>query len=327
MRDTETPSGALTRLRAWWGRNRRRLGVVGLVLLLFAIVATGWYAATPLRATPGSLDAVRANDAVAVSQGNGTYVLSPTDSEKSRVGLVFYPGAHVHPDAYLSSLAPLAADANVTVFVPEVTLTLAVFDQNAAAPVIRAHPDIDRWYVGGHSLGGAMACRYAAENDDRVDGLVLFASYCDRSLSDSDIRVLSVTGSADTVLNRDRYRESQSNLPGDATVVEVDGVNHTQFGAYTGQRGDKPSGTSYETAHDRLAAVVVPWFAPVNVSGEPARLTLSRSSRDVTTSGLYRAGGCSSSRLWSSRTSNEATVDNAHLCPHRHWGPKLSVDI
>ena len=111
MRDIQRPTGVLTRLRTWWGRNWRRLGVVGLVLLLLTIVAIGWYAATPLRATPGSLDAVRANDAVTVSQANGTYVLSPTAPERSRVGLVFYPGGHVHPDAYLSSLAPLAADA------------------------------------------------------------------------------------------------------------------------------------------------------------------------------------------------------------------------
>lgn len=266
MRDIQRPTETLTRLRAWWGRNWRRLGVVSLVLLLLTVVGIGWYAATPLRATPESLDAVRANDAVTVSQANGTYTLSPTARERSRVGLVFYPGGHVHPDAYLASLAPLAADANVTVFVPEVTLTLAVFDQNAATPVIQAHPDIDRWYVGGHSLGGAMACRYAAANGDRVDGLVLFAAYCDRSLADSDMRVLSVTGSADTVLNRDRYRESQSNLPADATVVELDGLNHTQFGAYTGQSGDEPSGTSYTTAHDRLAAVIVPWFASANDS-------------------------------------------------------------
>ncbi|WP_255198536.1 alpha/beta hydrolase [Halorarius litoreus] len=266
MPDARAPDGGVTRLRAWWGRNWRRLGVIGLVVLVVAAAGVGWYVATPFRATPGSLDAVRANDAVTVSQASGTYVLSPTAPATSRVGLVFYPGGNVHPDAYLPSLAPLAADANVTVFVPSVRLTLAVFDQNAATPVIESHPDIDRWYVGGHSLGGAMACRYAAANADRVEGLVLFAAYCDRNLADSDLRVLSVTGSADTVLNRERYRESRANLPADATVVELDGVNHTQFGAYTGQRGDEPSGTSYATAHDRLAGTVVPWFQRTNAS-------------------------------------------------------------
>ena len=114
--------------------------------------------------------------------------------------------------------------------------------------------------MGGHSLGGAMACRYAAANPDAVAGLVLFASYCDRDISGTGLAALSVTGTADTVLDRDTYEASLANLPADATVRELPGLNHTQFGAYSGQPGDAPSGSSYDRAHARLANVTVPWF-------------------------------------------------------------------
>jgi pimeloyl-ACP methyl ester carboxylesterase len=258
----------VNRGRAWLGRNWRRLAAVGLGVVLLAAGGLGWYFSTPHHARNGSVADVRASDEVSLSTANGTYVLAPTDNgtEGPRTGLVFYPGGRVHPDAYLPSLAPLAAEAGVTVYVTHPPLNLAVLDPDAADTVMSRHPGIDRWYVGGHSLGGAMACRFADGATDRLDGLVLFAAYCDRDVSDSDLRALSVTGSEDAVLNRRRYRASRSNLPPTATVVELDGVNHSQFGAYTGQRGDQPSGTSYETAHDRLADVVVPWFEQPNAT-------------------------------------------------------------
>jgi hypothetical protein len=255
---------------AWLRRHWRALAVIAAAVLVLAAGGFAWYFSTPLHAREGAVESVRVDDDVSLSKANGTYVLEPADgaeAEGERVGLVFYPGGRVHPDAYLSALAPLAAEANVTVFVPQPTLNLAVLDRGMAGGVMTRHPEIDHWYVGGHSLGGAMACRYANANPDRVEGLVLFASYCDRNVSDSGLRVLSVTGRADAVLNRKRYENTLSDLPADATVVELDGVNHSQFGAYVGQRGGQASPLTFATAHDRLAAVVVPWFQRAEPAG------------------------------------------------------------
>ncbi len=229
--------------------------------------------ATPLGPTEGSVDAVRADDRVEVTHRDGVYALEPADGEAT-TALVFYPGGHVTADAYLESLAPLAARANVAVYVPEMPLQFAVLDPAAADQVIDAHPDVDRWLVGGHSLGGAMACRYASGHPERVDGLVLLAAYCEADRSPT-VPTLSVTGSADIVLDRDTYRSRLAVLPPDATVVELDGVNHSQFGAYTGQRGDAPSSIDYATAHDRLADVVVPWVAALADGNTTADTTAS----------------------------------------------------
>lgn len=258
----------MTALRTGLRPQAKRVAVWVFVALL--VVAAGFvlYFATPFHGSDASIQAVEADDSIDLTVDGDSYVLQPANTSTGydgTVGLVFYPGARVHPDAYLSSLAPLVRDAGVTVVVPKLPLNLAVLDSNRADAVRAAYPGVEHWYVGGHSLGGAMACRYARASTDAVEGVVLFAAYCDQSIADTDLRVLSVTGAADTVLDADTYERNRQNLPADATTVELPGVNHTQFGSYTGQSGDDPSGTTYAVAHSRLANATVPWMR--NASG------------------------------------------------------------
>jgi pimeloyl-ACP methyl ester carboxylesterase len=117
---------------------------------------------------------------------------------------------------------------------------------------------VETWVVGGHSLGGAMACRYANANPERVDGVLLVGAYCDRPISDAP--ALSIVGTRDAVLDRERFREMRGNLPANATVVRIDGMNHSQAGWYYGQAGGQPATVSYPTAHDGLAAAVDAWL-------------------------------------------------------------------
>jgi hypothetical protein len=245
-------------------RQGKRLFVwLGVTLLVIAALTVGYFG-SPYHGTPESIAAVEDDQRVTVDRTNEGYVLQPANTE-SETGIVFYPGGRVHPDAYVGSLATLAREANVTVVVPKLPLNLAVVDYglagnglgtHAADNAMAEHPAVEEWYVGGHSLGGAMACRYASTN--KVDGLLLYASYCDVDISERDLAVVSVTGDADTVLNRTAYEQNRGNLPASTRFAELSGMNHTQFGSYTGQ--DEPSGTSYETAHGRLNGVVVPWL-------------------------------------------------------------------
>ena len=76
--------------------------------------------------------------------------------------------------------------------------------------------------MGGHSLGGAMAAEYVSKHVDEFDGLYLFAAYSTADLSDSDLRVFSVYGSEDGVLDMDKYRKYRSNLPEDTYEYVID---------------------------------------------------------------------------------------------------------
>lgn len=239
------------------GRERLLVWMVGL-LVVAASLGIG-YVGTPFTASQEAVEATTADPDVDVSKMGEGYVLSPAGDDADQghpaqgTALVFYPGARVHPNAYVPVLAPVVDRTGMAIFVPKPPLNLAVLDQNMAGSIIDDHENIDRWFVGGHSLGGAMACRFAHKNPDRLEGLVLFGSYCDRSLEEETIRVLVVTGGADTVLNQETYRRNLENLPDDRTTeLTIEGMNHTQFGVYAGQSGDSPATISYEEAHEAL---------------------------------------------------------------------------
>ena len=115
---------------------------------------------------------------------------------------------------------------------------LAVFDINAADGIQEQYPEIKNWYIGGHSLGGSMAASYVSKHQNKYKGLILLGSYSTADLSNSKFNVLSIYGSEDKILNKDKYEENRSNLPKDFTEIIIDGGNHAQFGMYGAQDGD-----------------------------------------------------------------------------------------
>ncbi len=236
--------------------TRERLGIWTLGLLLVGIALLVGFAGTPYTAPDGTVDRVAAAPGVTIEQAHGGYAITPS-GEPATTGLVFYPGARVDPNAYVSVLAPVVTATDVAVYVPRPRLNFAVFEPSMAGSVADAHPGIDRWFVGGHSLGGAMACRYVVSNPNAVDGLILFGSYCDRSITGADYAVLSVGGTRDTVLGIDRAALRPERLPDGAEIRQVEGLNHTQFGSYTGQSGDSPATISRATAHETLQSTLI----------------------------------------------------------------------
>ena len=120
----------------------------------------------------------------------------------------------------------------------EMPFNLAVFDVNAADGIQKEYPEIEEWYIGGHSLGGSMAASYLADNAEDYEGLILLGSYSTANLSDSNLAVLSVFGSEDEVMNREKYQENRSNLPSGFTEYVIDGGCHAYFGMYGAQDGD-----------------------------------------------------------------------------------------
>jgi len=236
--------------------SRERLGIwaLGLVFVAFALLVG--FAGTTFVPPVDAVEAAETESAVTVQPAAGGYAIYPADRDPE-AGLVFYPGARVEPGAYVPLLAPVVERTGVAVFVPEPRLHLAVFEPGMATRFVAEHPGIEHWYVGGHSLGGAMACLYAADHDGTVDGLVLFGAYCDRSIEATDLAVLSIGGTRDTVLGTDRSALRPGHLPPSAQIHLVEGLNHTQFGSYAGQKGDSPATISRATAHDRLQSLLV----------------------------------------------------------------------
>ncbi len=164
---------------------------------------------------------------------DGTTVYSP--AYESSVGFIFYPGGKVEARAYEPLMAELASRGIVSVLC-EMPFNLAVLDVAAAEGIPDRLDYVDSWYIGGHSLGGSMAASYLADHTDKIDGLVLLGSYSTADLGGS--RVLSVYGSEDGVMNREKYEQYRSNPPDDFTELIISGGNHAYFGMYGEQEGD-----------------------------------------------------------------------------------------
>lgn len=120
----------------------------------------------------------------------------------------------------------------------EMPFRLAVLDVNAADGIQEQYPQIESWYIGGHSLGGSMAASYLSEHADSFEGLVLLGAYSTADLSAGDLEVLSVYGSEDGVMNREKYVQNKTNLPADFMENVVEGGCHAYFGMYGAQDGD-----------------------------------------------------------------------------------------
>ena len=206
-----------------------------VVALAIMIGACALYLGDYYRADEGAVSVFDADEQIAVCvSDNGNVVFEPKNATR---GFIFYPGGKVEHHAYEPLLAELAREGVLCVLV-KMPFNLAVFDINAADGIREQYPEIEDWYIGGHSLGGSMAAAYLEKNAEDYEGLVLLGSYSTADLSDSGLDVLSIFGSEDKVMNREKYDENKTNLPGAFTEIVIDGGCHAYFGMYGAQDGD-----------------------------------------------------------------------------------------
>ena len=127
-------------------------------------------------------------------------------------------------------------------------LNLAVFAPDSALEVISVFQNVTTWAVGGHSLGGAMAAQFAKNHPSSVQGLILWAAYPDSGsdLSESHVKVVSISATRDGLATPDKIASSRPLLPSSTNWIEIVGGNHAQFGWYGPQPGDNSADISRE---------------------------------------------------------------------------------
>ena len=230
-----------------------------LVALLIVVVATcagftAW-AADYYHAGDAAASMVAAGSAnegnVAVLDGDSWIAVGDPNAD---AGLVFYPGAKVEPAAYVPLAAKLAQRGVFCVIV-KMPLGFAFFDINAADSVMAAYPQVGRWWVGGHSLGGAMAASYAEKNANKLEGVALLGAFGSQNLAATGLNIKVVYGSADGVVNRDSLKKCTDTLPANSVCV-IEGGNHAGFGDYGTQSGDGEATILPDEQQERAAAAI-----------------------------------------------------------------------
>lgn len=217
--------------------------VAQLCFLLGIIII--WYSSDSYPAGNEVAEYMSGTETTTVSQiDNGLFFDGPGHG----AALVFYPGGKVDHTAYAPLMLEIA-ESGIDCFLCEMPYDLAVFRINAAYIVMKNY-SYDKWYVGGHSLGGAMASSFAEGRED-ISGLVLLGAY---PVSQPSCPAILIYGSNDGVVNRSKLEDGLAYE--NTTGVEIPGGNHAGFGCYGDQKGDNKAEITPEEQWNITAAAI-----------------------------------------------------------------------
>lgn len=217
---------------------KKRVWFIGVAMMVLVILGLGiGYVGNVYEPQQEAYDSLQRNqDGIRVIYDKKDEIIY--EPEHATVGFIFYPGGKVAFEAYAPLMEACAKEGILSVVV-HMPANLAIFDMDAAEDIREDYPQIKRWYIGGHSLGGAMAASYLEKSEEAYEGLVLLAAYSTVDYSNMDLEVLSVYGTNDGVMNREKYEVCRKNLPQSMVEYVIEGGNHANFGYYGEQEGDE----------------------------------------------------------------------------------------
>ncbi len=230
-------------------------GLIGIVLAGFCIWGVQWatYARPPL---PEAVEALRSDNLVAVTDTPWLTFTPKKDSPDT--GFIFYPGGRIDPRGY-SSLMRAISEKGYLVVVPKMPINMAILNSNIADEIIGAHPEIEHWVIGGHSVGGTAAAQYTFAHPEQIAGLAIWSSYpSDGSdISGQDTPVVLMYGGNETRVTDDSVGTRKHLLPPDTRYIKIEGGDHHQFGSYLLTTEEDLATTSRETQHAQILSAMI----------------------------------------------------------------------
>lgn len=220
-----------------------------LILFLFIIIAMFAYASQAYEPLPDMYDAIDSLDLndieVTHKMGAITYhVDQPTKN------IIVIPGGLVEPESYLY-LASLLALSGYQVTIVKPLFHLAILSPNQASKYLS--DELDNILIG-HSLGGVVAGMIAHKHEN-ISTVILLASYVTHDISMKD--VLVITASEDLVTDQEQFNLNVDYLGETATIIDMTGANHAQFGWYGSQKGDGVATLSTKEQQDLVVSYMI----------------------------------------------------------------------
>ena len=177
----------------------------------------------------------------------------------AKIGVIFYQGAKVEAEAYSYLGEALAKDGHFVVM-PKLPLNLAILGINEVDSVIEKYPEVQKWYVAGHSMGGAMISKYAFQHEEKVDGIIFLGSYPADDFSTKSIPMLSIYGEVDALATVEKIENNKKLMSKNTTMHMIKGGNHAHFGMYGEQKGDNASLITPKAQRDETVKVMEEWL-------------------------------------------------------------------
>jgi predicted alpha/beta-hydrolase family hydrolase len=223
--------------------------------LIWACIST-LYLANSFRTQGVDRKALQDSKAVSVHNREETLEFTPV-SATSKAALVFLCGSGVAAQAYAPLLRPIAERGH-SVFIVKLPYRFAPLESHKQTAVERVHrvivqhPDIKKWVLAGHSLGGALACRVVKAEPQAVSALVLIGTTHpkEEDLSGLSMPVTKVYATLDGVAPLEKVNANRRLLPANTKWVEIKGGNHSQFGHYGHQLQDGRATISREAQQE-----------------------------------------------------------------------------
>ena len=213
--------------------------IVAAVPLCIATVITG-FCSVYYHALPEAENALLGNTAVTVTDTHGEYFF---DGPGTKDLLIFYPGGKVEYTSYAPLMLNIA-ESGIDCCIAEMPLNIGFFGIGRADKIMKKY-GYERYFIGGHSLGGVSASMYCSGNNEKLSGLILLGSYPEAELN-SSLDVLIIYGSEDGCLDMERFKANKSMIHEKISEFCIDGGNHAQFGCYGIQQGDGKASVSPE---------------------------------------------------------------------------------
>jgi pimeloyl-ACP methyl ester carboxylesterase len=217
------------------------------------------------RATDEARRALVSDDDVTVTRRESSWEFVPSGgANRPRVGLVFFAGALVDPVAYAPLARAAAAEGYPAVLV-ELPWRGAFGGADRPEALSRARTAMQRvpvahgWVAAGHSRGAAVAARLVYTDPRDIVGLVLIASSHPRdfSLAATTMPVTKIYGTRDGLASVDEVEANHDKLPEATRWIPIAGGNHSQFGWYGFQPGDRPAAIDREFQQAQTIAAVL----------------------------------------------------------------------
>jgi pimeloyl-ACP methyl ester carboxylesterase len=246
--------------RRLWPRIRRIWITVGItatvIFVLWSLIA--------YRASARARAALMPDATVSVTYQDGIRSFIPARRGAAPTALVFFPGALVDPVAY-APITRAAAAAGYPAYIVELPRRGAF--GGAEDPELWERLDRllaqsttpSRWMAAGHSRGGVVASQVASQGRTGFSGLILIGTSHPRDvdLSGLTVPVTKIVGTRDGLASRGEVEANRAKLPASTRWVWVEGGNHSQFGWYGFQPGDRRARISGDDQRLILLRVVV----------------------------------------------------------------------
>lgn len=164
------------------------------------------------------------------------FTLTPDFKEPVK-GIIIYPHSGISPKAYVP-LGMLLAKKGYLVVIPEFLLNRPGLEGNVIRDIIKDHESVGIWTIAGHGSGGETMSAYL-KDQEKIKGAIFMASYPGEKvdLSNTSLKVVSIAGSLDGVMDQKLYESRKTKLPAGAMFVKIEGGNFSYFANYSDESG------------------------------------------------------------------------------------------